>query len=117
LAAQALLADPRDIVRLMATSTHGNVLDGGERGWLAIDPKGLLANGPSTSSTSCEILMPAGGAGTGRFGPPGGSADPLPHRSSGSAFSTGRWPSPPVGGVASGGRYAPISTLPSPASH
>jgi streptomycin 6-kinase len=41
-AAQALLADPRDIVVLHGDIHHGNVLDGGERGWLAIDPKGLL---------------------------------------------------------------------------
>jgi len=41
LAAQALLADPRDVVVLHGDIHHGNVLDGGERGWLAIDPKGL----------------------------------------------------------------------------
>ena len=41
-AAQALLADPRDVVALHGDIHHGNVLDGGERGWLAIDPKGLL---------------------------------------------------------------------------
>ena len=40
--AQALLADPRDVVVLHGDIHHGNVLDGGERGWLAIDPKGLL---------------------------------------------------------------------------
>jgi streptomycin 6-kinase len=40
-AAQALLADPRDVVVLHGDIHHGNVLDGGERGWLAIDPKGL----------------------------------------------------------------------------
>jgi streptomycin 6-kinase len=40
--AQALLAEPRDIVMLHGDIHHGNVLDGGERGWLAIDPKGLL---------------------------------------------------------------------------
>jgi len=40
--AQALLADPRDVVMLHGDIHHGNVLDGGERGWLAIDPKGLL---------------------------------------------------------------------------
>ncbi|SEP23293.1 streptomycin 6-kinase [Rhodospirillales bacterium URHD0017] len=38
----ALLADPRDVVVLHGDIHHGNVLDGGERGWLAIDPKGLL---------------------------------------------------------------------------
>ena len=41
-AAQALLADPRDVVALHGDIHHGNVLDGGDRGWLAIDPKGLL---------------------------------------------------------------------------
>lgn len=40
--AQALLADPRDIVVLHGDIHHRNVLDGGERGWLAVDPKGLL---------------------------------------------------------------------------
>jgi streptomycin 6-kinase len=40
-AAQGLLADPRDVVVLHGDIHHGNVLDGGERGWLAIDPKGL----------------------------------------------------------------------------
>jgi streptomycin 6-kinase len=40
--AQALLADPRDVVVLHGDIHHGNVLDGGERGWLAIDPKGIL---------------------------------------------------------------------------
>ena len=42
LVAQALLADPRDVTVLHGDIHHGNVLDGGERGWLAIDPKGLL---------------------------------------------------------------------------
>ncbi len=41
-AAQALLADSRDVVVLHGDIHHGNVLDGGERGWLAIDPKALL---------------------------------------------------------------------------
>jgi len=40
--AEALLADPRDPVVLHGDLHHGNVLDGGPRGWLAIDPKGLL---------------------------------------------------------------------------
>lgn len=38
-AAQALLAAPQDEVLLHGDLHHGNVLDGGERGWLAIDPK------------------------------------------------------------------------------
>jgi streptomycin 6-kinase len=41
-AARALLADPRDTVVLHGDIHHGNVLDAGTRGWLAIDPKGLL---------------------------------------------------------------------------
>jgi streptomycin 6-kinase len=41
-AAGPLLAEPRDIVVLHGDLHHGNVLDGGERGWLAIDPKGVL---------------------------------------------------------------------------
>jgi streptomycin 6-kinase len=36
-----LLADPRDPVVLHGDVHHGNVLDFGDRGWLAIDPKGL----------------------------------------------------------------------------
>ena len=40
--AEALLADERDIVALHGDLHHMNVLDFGERGWLAIDPKGLL---------------------------------------------------------------------------
>lgn len=41
-AAHALLAEPRDVVVLHGDLHHGNVLDFGPRGWLAIDPKGLL---------------------------------------------------------------------------
>jgi streptomycin 6-kinase len=40
--AQALLAEPRDIGVLHGDLHHGNVLDFGVRGWLAIDPKGHL---------------------------------------------------------------------------
>jgi len=40
-AAQALLAAPQDLVVLHGDIHHGNVLDFGPRGWLAIDPKGL----------------------------------------------------------------------------
>jgi streptomycin 6-kinase len=40
--AHKLLDDPRDVVVLHGDIHHGNVLDGGRRGWLAIDPKGLL---------------------------------------------------------------------------
>ncbi|MRG61156.1 hypothetical protein GE115_14975 [Agromyces sp. CFH 90414] len=40
--ADALLEDARDRVVLHGDLHHGNVLDFGERGWLAIDPKGLV---------------------------------------------------------------------------
>jgi streptomycin 6-kinase len=39
--ARMLLSDPRDVVVLHGDIHHGNILDFGERGWLAIDPKGL----------------------------------------------------------------------------
>ncbi|HEX2077568.1 MAG TPA: aminoglycoside phosphotransferase family protein [Longimicrobium sp.] len=41
-AARELLAAPRDVVVLHGDLHHGNVLDFGARGWLAIDPKGLV---------------------------------------------------------------------------
>ncbi len=37
-----LLSAPQDIVVLHGDYHHDNVLDGGLRGWLAIDPKGLV---------------------------------------------------------------------------
>ncbi|MBT2499046.1 hypothetical protein J7E25_08050 [Agromyces sp. ISL-38] len=40
--ALALLDDERDVVALHGDVHHANVLDFGERGWLAIDPKALL---------------------------------------------------------------------------
>lgn len=40
--ATKLLSDPRDITVLHGDIHHGNILDFGQRGWLAIDPKGLL---------------------------------------------------------------------------
>lgn len=40
-AAERLLASPRDVVALHGDIHHGNILDFGGRGWLAIDPKGL----------------------------------------------------------------------------
>lgn len=40
--AAELLDDPRDEVVLHGDVHHGNVLDFRERGWLAIDPKGLI---------------------------------------------------------------------------
>jgi streptomycin 6-kinase len=41
-AAQALLTDPRDILPLHGDIHHENVLDFGPRGWLAIDPHGVV---------------------------------------------------------------------------
>ena len=40
--AAELLGDQREPVVLHGDLHHGNVLDFGERGWLAIDPKGLI---------------------------------------------------------------------------
>jgi streptomycin 6-kinase len=40
-AARELLADPRDVCALHGDLHHGNILDAGPRGWLAIDPKRL----------------------------------------------------------------------------
>lgn len=42
LTARELLAAPQDIVVLHGDLHHGNVLDAGPRGWLAIDPKRLV---------------------------------------------------------------------------
>jgi streptomycin 6-kinase len=42
--ARALLDDPQEVGVLHGDLHHGNVLDFGERGWLAIDPKGLLGD-------------------------------------------------------------------------
>jgi streptomycin 6-kinase len=40
--ASELLAAPHDVMVLHGDIHHGNVLDFGPRGWLAIDPKGLI---------------------------------------------------------------------------
>jgi streptomycin 6-kinase len=40
--ARALLGAERDLLPLHGDLHHDNVLDGGERGWLAIDPKGVV---------------------------------------------------------------------------
>ncbi|MEJ2009103.1 MAG: aminoglycoside phosphotransferase family protein [Acidobacteriota bacterium] len=42
LTARELLEHPRDVRALHGDIHHGNILDFGARGWLAIDPKGLL---------------------------------------------------------------------------
>jgi streptomycin 6-kinase len=41
-AARALLAAPQEVSVVHGDLHHGNVLDFGPRGWLAIDPKGLI---------------------------------------------------------------------------
>lgn len=51
--AERLLASPRDERVLHGDVHHGNVLDFGERGWLAIDPKGLLGE---TAFDYCNLL-------------------------------------------------------------
>jgi streptomycin 6-kinase len=40
--ARVLLGTPRDVIPLHGDLHHSNVLDGGARGWLAVDPKGLV---------------------------------------------------------------------------
>src|SRR5262249_17365982 len=40
--AAGVLADQRPVVVLHGDMHHGNILDFGPRGWLAIDPKGLV---------------------------------------------------------------------------
>jgi streptomycin 6-kinase len=80
--ARALLRDPREVGVLHGDLHHGNVLDFGARGWLAIDPKGLvgerafdfaniftnpdlddparpLATGPETFARRVEIVAEA----------------------------------------------------------
>ena len=42
--ARVLLAEARETTVLHGDLHHGNVLDAGERGWVAIDPKGLLGD-------------------------------------------------------------------------
>jgi streptomycin 6-kinase len=40
--ARALLANEREVLPLHGDLHHDNVLDGGERSWLAVDPKGVI---------------------------------------------------------------------------
>jgi streptomycin 6-kinase len=40
--ADALLSDPQDLVALHGDIHYDNILDSGSRGWVAIDPKGLI---------------------------------------------------------------------------
>jgi streptomycin 6-kinase len=54
-AARQLLADPRETGVLHGDVHHGNILDFGNRGWLAIDPKGLLGErGFDYANTFCN---------------------------------------------------------------
>ena len=41
-AARDLMAQPESVLPLHGDVHHENILDGGERGWLAIDPKGVF---------------------------------------------------------------------------
>ncbi len=54
--ARRLLAAPSDTTPLHGDLHHGNVLDGGERGWLAIDPKALL--GERTYDIANQLCNP-----------------------------------------------------------
>ncbi|MEM7123930.1 MAG: aminoglycoside phosphotransferase family protein [Pseudomonadota bacterium] len=54
--ARRLLAAPTDTMPLHGDMHHGNVLDGGERGWLAIDPKALL--GERTYDIANQLCNP-----------------------------------------------------------
>jgi streptomycin 6-kinase len=40
--AEQLLSDQKEVVALHGDIHHGNILDFGQKGWLAIDPKGLI---------------------------------------------------------------------------
>jgi len=53
--AHTLLADQRDVSVLHGDIHHGNILDFGSRGWLAIDPKGLFGErGFDYANTFCN---------------------------------------------------------------
>jgi streptomycin 6-kinase len=64
--ARELLAHPREVVVLHGDIHHDNILDFGARGWLAIDPKGLIgergfdyANLFCNPETDIEVTAPA----------------------------------------------------------
>jgi streptomycin 6-kinase len=57
--AASLLDDERDVVALHGDLHHGNVLDFGARGWLAIDPKGLLGERAFDYANLCCNPTPA----------------------------------------------------------
>lgn len=56
LQAQNLLSTPQEQIALHGDLHHGNILDFGARGWLAIDPKGLL--GERTADFAASFLNP-----------------------------------------------------------
>ena len=57
--AHDLLASPRDIVVLHGDVHHGNVLDFGSRGWLAIDPKSIIGErGYDYANLLCNPELP-----------------------------------------------------------
>ena len=57
--ANRLLAEPRDINALHGDIHHGNILDFGARGWLAIDPKRLHGErGFDFANTFCNPDLP-----------------------------------------------------------
>ena len=57
--ARQLLASPQDVVVLHGDIHHGNVLDGGPRGWLAIDPKRVFGDrGYDYANLFCNPELP-----------------------------------------------------------
>ncbi|HEY2481252.1 MAG TPA: aminoglycoside phosphotransferase family protein [Caulobacteraceae bacterium] len=61
--AEALLANPRDVRPLHGDLHHDNVLDAGARGWLAIDPKGLIGErGFDYANIACNPDIATAGA-------------------------------------------------------
>lgn len=67
-ASRALLAAPAQSVVLHGDLHHDNVLDGGDRGWLAIDPKGLIGEpGFDYANMLCNPGIDVAGA-EGRLG-------------------------------------------------
>lgn len=67
-AARQLLAEPRDIRVLHGDLHHDNVLDGGARGWLAIDPHALIGErGFDYANIFCNPENAATATAPGRF--------------------------------------------------
>ncbi|WP_085584648.1 MULTISPECIES: aminoglycoside phosphotransferase family protein [unclassified Pseudomonas] len=65
--AEALLAEPQDVVVLHGDMHHDNVLDFGPRGWLAIDPKRVRGErGYDYANLICNPELPTAGD-PGRF--------------------------------------------------